>query len=183
MMQAGRNNRQRSRSPRSNSYDARRRDRSIEHDGPRNRDKYREPPREVRLNYDGKHKHRGRRARRGSASSSNSDKPLYRQELENSMRKQTDSRTSATLVVDPTPLAETDWTVEITELQRVLGITGFNSTKETKVPGNDRLYGVHKTKKTQYRQYMNRVGGFNRPLSPTRGNQFAKHADTSGIQS
>ena len=27
---------------------------------------------------------------------------------------------------------------------------------------------VRKEKKTEYRQYMNRVGGFNRPLSPSR---------------
>jgi U4/U6.U5 tri-snRNP-associated protein 3 len=28
---------------------------------------------------------------------------------------------------------------------------------------------VSKVKKAEYRQYMNRVGGFNRPLSPGRG--------------
>ena len=54
------------------------------------------------------------------------------------------------------------------EMQRVMGFGNFRSTKNTKVPGNDKNYGVHKLKKTEYRQYMNRVGGFNRPLSPTR---------------
>lgn len=49
-------------------------------------------------------------------------------------------------------------------MQRVMGFKDFRSTKETKVPGNDRNYGVYKVKKTEYRQYMNRVGGFNRPL-------------------
>lgn len=53
-------------------------------------------------------------------------------------------------------------------MKRLMGFSGFKSTKNTKVPGNDRLYGVRKDKQTQYRQYMNRVGGFNRPLSPTR---------------
>jgi U4/U6.U5 tri-snRNP-associated protein 3 len=53
-------------------------------------------------------------------------------------------------------------------LKRIMGFAGFRSTKNTKVPGNDKNYAVNKVKKTEYRQYMNRVGGFNRPLSPTR---------------
>ncbi|KAG2418825.1 hypothetical protein HFD88_001926 [Aspergillus terreus] len=52
-------------------------------------------------------------------------------------------------------------------MRRSMGFTKFRSTKNTKVPGND-IYGVRKEKKTEYRQYMNRVGGFNRPLSPSR---------------
>jgi U4/U6.U5 tri-snRNP-associated protein 3 len=53
------------------------------------------------------------------------------------------------------------------EMRRMMGFAGFKSTKNTKVPGND-IYMVRKEKKTEYRQYMNRVGGFNRPLSPSR---------------
>ena len=52
-------------------------------------------------------------------------------------------------------------------MRQMMGFTMFRSTKNTKVPGNQ-IYGVRKEKKTEYRQYMNRVGGFNRPLSPTR---------------
>jgi U4/U6.U5 tri-snRNP-associated protein 3 len=52
-------------------------------------------------------------------------------------------------------------------MKRLMGFTSFKSTQNTKVPGNN-IYGVRKEKKTEYRQYMNRVGGFNRPLSPTR---------------
>jgi U4/U6.U5 tri-snRNP-associated protein 3 len=37
------------------------------------------------------------------------------------------------------------------------------------VPGNDKNYGVRKDKTMEARQYMNRQGGFNRPLSPSRG--------------
>lgn len=55
---------------------------------------------------------------------------------------------------------------EDTMLRRVMGFTSFNTTNDKKVPGNN-VYGVRKEKKTQYRQYMNRVGGFNRPLSPS----------------
>lgn len=54
------------------------------------------------------------------------------------------------------------------ELLKVMGFGGFKSTKNTKVPGNDKNYGVRKDKQLQARQYMNRQGGFNRPLSPSR---------------
>ncbi|KAK8200743.1 hypothetical protein M8818_006058 [Zalaria obscura] len=57
---------------------------------------------------------------------------------------------------------------EEAQMRRLMGFSGFRSTKNTKVPGNDKLYGVRKDKQTEYRQYMNRVGGFNRPLSPSR---------------
>jgi U4/U6.U5 tri-snRNP-associated protein 3 len=53
-------------------------------------------------------------------------------------------------------------------MKRLMGFGAFRSTKNTKVPGNDKNYGVSKNKKAQYRQYMNRKGGFNRPLSPSR---------------
>ncbi|KAF8471962.1 hypothetical protein BDZ91DRAFT_484867 [Kalaharituber pfeilii] len=43
---------------------------------------------------------------------------------------------------------------------------GFGTTKGKKVRGND-VYAVSKDKKATYRQYMNRVGGFNRALSPS----------------
>ncbi|KAJ5712686.1 hypothetical protein N7493_009154 [Penicillium malachiteum] len=52
-------------------------------------------------------------------------------------------------------------------MRKAMGFTRFRTTKNTKVPGND-IYGVRKEKKTEYRQYMNRSGGFNRPLSPSR---------------
>lgn len=57
--------------------------------------------------------------------------------------------------------------VEDIALRKLMGFTSFKSTHNTKVPGNQ-IYGVRKEKKTEYRQYMNRVGGFNRPLSPSR---------------
>ncbi|KAL8856767.1 MAG: hypothetical protein Q9178_006604 [Gyalolechia marmorata] len=56
---------------------------------------------------------------------------------------------------------------ETAQMRRMMGFTDFKTTKNTKVPGND-VYAVRKEKKTEYRQYMNRVGGFNRPLSPSR---------------
>jgi len=54
------------------------------------------------------------------------------------------------------------------EVKRMMGFAGFKSTHDRKVPGNSKNFAVRKEKKTQYRQYMNRPGGFNRPLSPSR---------------
>ena len=78
-----------------------------------------------------------------------------------------DERNGDTLQVDQAngihaPANDED---EDTLLKRVMGFTNFNTTNNKKVPGNN-VYGVRKEKQTQYRQYMNRVGGFNRPLSP-----------------
>lgn len=52
------------------------------------------------------------------------------------------------------------------DIGAMMGFGGFGTTKQKKVPGND-IYAVRKEKKLEYRQYMNRVGGFNRPLSPS----------------
>ncbi|KAI9772840.1 MAG: hypothetical protein M1840_008722 [Geoglossum simile] len=50
------------------------------------------------------------------------------------------------------------------QMRALMGFKDFGTTKQKKVPGNN-IYGVRKDKKTEYRQ--NRVGGFNRPLSPS----------------
>lgn len=63
--------------------------------------------------------------------------------------------------------AKADEDPEEALMRKMMGFGGFRTTKNTKVPGND-VSGVRKEKKTEYRQYMNRVGGFNRPLSPSR---------------
>ena len=61
----------------------------------------------------------------------------------------------------------TDEDDEQAAMARLMGFSNFRSTKNTKVPGNDKNYGIRKGQMTVYRQYMNRVGGFNRPLSPS----------------
>lgn len=53
------------------------------------------------------------------------------------------------------------------DMAAMMGFGGFGSTKGKKVAGNN-VGAISKEKKTEYRQYMNRVGGFNRPLSPGR---------------
>ncbi|WAR21857.1 SNR27-like protein [Mya arenaria] len=49
------------------------------------------------------------------------------------------------------------------ELMKVMGFSGFDSTKDKQVVGNEH-YCANITRKRRYRQYMNRKGGFNRPL-------------------
>lgn len=56
------------------------------------------------------------------------------------------------------------------EIMRIMGFDDFQSTKYKHVKGTD-CYGINFKQKTEYRQYMNREGGFNRALSPTRGDR------------
>ncbi|VDM39047.1 unnamed protein product [Toxocara canis] len=49
------------------------------------------------------------------------------------------------------------------EMAKLMGFVGFNTTKNKKVAGNsDGAVQINKPRR--YRQYMNRKGGFNRPL-------------------
>ncbi|KAI0995447.1 hypothetical protein K3495_g12733 [Podosphaera aphanis] len=56
---------------------------------------------------------------------------------------------------------------DVAAMKAMMGFGSFSTTHQKKVPGNN-VSAVRKEKKTEYRQYMNRVGGFNRPLSPSR---------------
>ncbi|PTB69524.1 DUF1777-domain-containing protein, partial [Trichoderma citrinoviride] len=56
---------------------------------------------------------------------------------------------------------------ELSKMQALMGFGGFGTTKGKKIAGNN-VGAVRKEKKSEYRQYMNRQGGFNRPLSPSR---------------
>ncbi|VDI73040.1 U4/U6.U5 tri-snRNP-associated protein 3 [Mytilus galloprovincialis] len=52
---------------------------------------------------------------------------------------------------------------EEVQMAKLMGFASFNTTKNKKVDGND-SYAAYLPKKRRYRQYMNRRGGFNRPL-------------------
>lgn len=56
-----------------------------------------------------------------------------------------------------------DSAVDEQEMKQIMGFGDFSSTKGKKVHGND-VGEVHVILKRKYRQYMNRKGGFNRPL-------------------
>lgn len=54
-------------------------------------------------------------------------------------------------------------TPEEQEMLKAMGFCTFDTSKGKKVQGND-VGTVHVILKRKYRQYMNRKGGFNRPL-------------------
>ena len=69
---------------------------------------------------------------------------------------------------DGVAAGEGDVDVEELEMMKMMGIpVGFDSTKGKHVPDAD-VSGVRVVTKRQPRQYMNRRGGFNRPLPPER---------------
>ncbi|CAA9994762.1 unnamed protein product [Nesidiocoris tenuis] len=64
------------------------------------------------------------------------------------------------------PISEADLegkTPDEQEMMKLMGFCGFDSTKGKKVETNE-VGAVHVILKRKYRQYMNRKGGFNRPL-------------------
>ncbi|KAG0280411.1 hypothetical protein BGZ95_010226 [Linnemannia exigua] len=61
------------------------------------------------------------------------------------------------------PLEELTPEEQEARMMAMMGFGGFDSTKGKKVAGAD-VSGVDIKKQRQYRQYMNRRGGFNRPL-------------------
>lgn len=54
-------------------------------------------------------------------------------------------------------------TADEQEMMKMMGFCNFNSTHGKEVDGNN-VGDVHVILKRKYRQYMNRKGGFNRPL-------------------
>lgn len=55
-------------------------------------------------------------------------------------------------------------TEEEIEMMKMMGFGSFDSTKGKKTEGSVNAYAVNVSMKRKYRQYMNRKGGFNRPL-------------------
>ncbi|XP_070690168.1 U4/U6.U5 small nuclear ribonucleoprotein 27 kDa protein [Pempheris klunzingeri] len=55
-------------------------------------------------------------------------------------------------------------TEEEIEMMKQMGFGSFDTTKGKKTDGSVNAFAVNVTMKRKYRQYMNRKGGFNRPL-------------------
>uniref|UniRef100_A0ACB8EZQ0 Uncharacterized protein n=1 Tax=Sphaerodactylus townsendi TaxID=933632 RepID=A0ACB8EZQ0_9SAUR len=55
-------------------------------------------------------------------------------------------------------------TEEEIEMMKAMGFASFDTTKGKKVDGSVNAYAINVSQKRKYRQYMNRKGGFNRPL-------------------
>ncbi|CAF2388123.1 unnamed protein product [Rotaria sp. Silwood2] len=52
------------------------------------------------------------------------------------------------------------------EMLKTMGFASFDTTKGKHTEGATNAYGTNIQQKRRYRQYMNRKGGFNRPLDP-----------------
>ncbi|XP_067857371.1 U4/U6.U5 small nuclear ribonucleoprotein 27 kDa protein [Heptranchias perlo] len=55
-------------------------------------------------------------------------------------------------------------TEEEIEMLKVMGFGAFDTSKGRRMDGSVNAYAVNVQQKRKYRQYMNRKGGFNRPL-------------------
>lgn len=80
--------------------------------------------------------------------------------------KEAPKRAVSKFLMERTPITEKDLegkTEEEKEMMKLMGFGNFETTKGKHVAGNV-AYGVHVIHKRKYRQYMNRKGGFNRPL-------------------
>ncbi|TDH12435.1 U4/U6.U5 small nuclear ribonucleoprotein 27 kDa protein isoform X2 [Sander lucioperca] len=67
----------------------------------------------------------------------------------------------------PIQISEEDMegkTEEEIEMMKQMGFGSFSTSKGRKTDGSVNAFAVNVTMKRKYRQYMNRKGGFNRPL-------------------
>ncbi|XP_037632719.1 U4/U6.U5 small nuclear ribonucleoprotein 27 kDa protein isoform X1 [Sebastes umbrosus] len=55
-------------------------------------------------------------------------------------------------------------TEEEIEMMKLMGFGSFNTSKGRKTDGSVNAFAINVSMKRKYRQYMNRKGGFNRPL-------------------
>ncbi|KAK8967768.1 hypothetical protein KSP40_PGU005637 [Platanthera guangdongensis] len=84
----------------------------------------------------------------------------------NGAAKKVDASVAGNVAAETVELTEVD--NEEMEMMKMMGIpVGFDTTKGKHVDGAD-VSGVRMVTKRQPRQYMNRRGGFNRPLPPER---------------
>lgn len=142
--------RSRSKSPYTRSG-RRDRDRDKDKDRDRERDRHRRKRSKDRSRERRRHSHE--RSRRFSRS------------LTRSRSRSTEKKSRATVVERPVVTAADleGKSVDEQEMMKMMGFCNFDTTKGKKVEGND-VGGVHVILKRKYRQYMNRKGGFNRPL-------------------
>ncbi|XP_063221280.1 U4/U6.U5 small nuclear ribonucleoprotein 27 kDa protein [Bacillus rossius redtenbacheri] len=131
---------------RSKSRDREVRDRERERERDRDRDR---------------HRRRSRERRRRSV-----DRDRYHRSRSRSRSKDKGNKQRSQYMVERPPITEADLqgkSPDEQEMMKQMGFCAFDTTKGKKVPGNE-VGTVHVILKRKYRQYMNRKGGFNRPL-------------------
>uniref|UniRef100_A0A3P8RT70 U4/U6.U5 small nuclear ribonucleoprotein 27 kDa protein n=1 Tax=Amphiprion percula TaxID=161767 RepID=A0A3P8RT70_AMPPE len=123
----------------------RERDRSRSRDRERRRSRSRSP-----------HRRRSRRHRSSSPS------PVRQKDRREDDRKEAKEKPGKPIQISAEDMK--DKTEEEIEMMKLMGFGSFDTTKGKKTDGSVNAYAVNVTMKRKYRQYMNRKGGFNRPL-------------------
>ncbi|KAF3696144.1 U4/U6.U5 small nuclear ribonucleoprotein 27 kDa protein [Channa argus] len=147
-----RRERRRSRST-SRDRERRRRERDRSRSRDRDRDRRRSRSRSP-------HRRRSRSPPRRHRSSSLS--PVRQKDRREDERKEVKEKPAKPIQISAEDMqGKTD---EEIEMMKLMGFASFNSSKGKKTDGSVNAYAVNVTLKRKYRQYMNRKGGFNRPL-------------------
>ncbi|XP_044259730.1 U4/U6.U5 small nuclear ribonucleoprotein 27 kDa protein [Tribolium madens] len=146
--------RSRSKSP----YGSRRRDRDRDRDRDRERDRERERERHRRKRSKERSRDRERRHER-------EPRRRFSRSLTRSRSRSVEKKSKPLQPERPVVTAADleGKSADEQEMMKLMGFCSFDTTKGKKVEGND-VGGVHVILKRKYRQYMNRKGGFNRPL-------------------
>ncbi|KAM9360412.1 U4/U6.U5 small nuclear ribonucleoprotein 27 kDa protein [Symphorus nematophorus] len=124
------------------------RSRSRERDRDRRRSRSRSP-----------HRRRSRSPRRHRSSSLSPGRQKDRRDDE---RKEVKEKTAKPIQISAEDMQGK--TEEEIEMMKLMGFASFDTTKGKKTDGSANAHAVNVTMKRKYRQYMNRKGGFNRPL-------------------
>lgn len=152
----------RSRSPPGRRERRRSRSRSRERDRDRDRERDRARDRD-RRSHRGKDRHRSRSR---SPHRPRSRSPRRRLSISRSRSRSKEAGGTVRDVHARPPIDEADLegkTEEEIEMIKLMGFTNFDTTKGKRVVNNNSS-AVNIIHKRKYRQYMNRKGGFNRPL-------------------
>nr|XP_025978135.1 U4/U6.U5 small nuclear ribonucleoprotein 27 kDa protein [Dromaius novaehollandiae] len=139
--------RRRSRSA-SRERERRRRERSRSRERDRRRSRSRSP-----------HRRRSRSPRRHRSSSSSP--PRLKERRDEEKKEIKDSKGKERQITEEDLQGKTE---EEIEMMKMMGFASFDTTKGKKVDGAANAYAINVSQKRKYRQYMNRKGGFNRPL-------------------
>uniref|UniRef100_A0A1A8PV30 U4/U6.U5 small nuclear ribonucleoprotein 27 kDa protein n=1 Tax=Nothobranchius pienaari TaxID=704102 RepID=A0A1A8PV30_9TELE len=147
-----RRERRRSRST-SREHERRRRERDRSRSRDRERDRRRSRSRSP-------HRRRSRSPPRRHRSSSSS--PMRQKDRRDDERKEVKDKSSKPIQISAEDMQGK--TEEEIEMMKLMGFSSFDSSKGKKTDGSVNAFAVNVSMKRKYRQYMNRKGGFNRPL-------------------
>ncbi|KAM3610541.1 uncharacterized protein V6R79_005417 [Siganus canaliculatus] len=139
---------------RSNSRERERRRRDRERSRSRDRDRERRRSRSR-----SPHRRRSRSPRRHRSSSIS---PMRQKDRRDDERKETKEKAAKPIQISAEDMQGK--TEEEIEMMKLMGFATFDTTKGKKTEGAGNAHAVNVTMKRKYRQYMNRKGGFNRPL-------------------